>query len=200
MSESLSRLLQPPSCQSDNLKRKVHDCCHPGMRTQLCPTYHLPSPSKSNPVLVVVSKSRPPMLLLRKAQVSVWPPAANCHTRFIKNINRAIIYAPGSSHAYIQQNHQDITTHITNNININRKWIILLQPNQESVQELRKRKIKYMKGRAPQGRRLGDKRLEVIEAADVVLHVAGHWAAVEGIQENRRVERQVWVQTSTQQV
>jgi hypothetical protein len=24
-----------------------------------------------------------------------------CHTRFIKNINRAIIYAPGSSHAYI---------------------------------------------------------------------------------------------------
>jgi hypothetical protein len=44
-----------------------------------------------------------------------------CHTRFIKNINRAIIYASGSSHAYIQQNHQDITTHITNNININRK-------------------------------------------------------------------------------
>jgi hypothetical protein len=28
--------------------------------------------------------------------------------------------------------------------------------------------------RAPQGRRLGDKRLEVVEAADVVLHVAGH--------------------------
>jgi hypothetical protein len=25
-----------------------------------------------------------------------------------KNINRAIIYAPGSSHAYIQPNHQDI--------------------------------------------------------------------------------------------
>jgi hypothetical protein len=64
----------------------------------------------------------------------------DCHTRFIKNINRAIIYAPGSSHVYIQQNHQDITTHITNNININRKRIILLQPNQESVQELRKRK------------------------------------------------------------
>jgi hypothetical protein len=46
---------------------------------------------------------------------------AICHTRFIKNINRAIIYALGSSHAYIQQNHQDITTHIMNNININRK-------------------------------------------------------------------------------
>jgi hypothetical protein len=30
-----------------------------------------------------------------------------------KNINRAIIYAPGSSRAYIQQNYQDITTHIT---------------------------------------------------------------------------------------
>jgi hypothetical protein len=29
-----------------------------------------------------------------------------------KDINRAIIYAPGSSHAYIQQNYQDITTHI----------------------------------------------------------------------------------------
>jgi hypothetical protein len=34
--------------------------------------------------------------------------------------------------------------------------------------------MKYMKGRAPQGHRLGDKRLEVVEAADVVLHVAGH--------------------------
>jgi hypothetical protein len=30
-----------------------------------------------------------------------------------KGINRAIIYVPGSSHAYIQQNYQDITTHIT---------------------------------------------------------------------------------------
>jgi hypothetical protein len=30
-----------------------------------------------------------------------------------KNINRAIIYAPGSSHAYIQQNHQDITIRIS---------------------------------------------------------------------------------------
>jgi hypothetical protein len=30
-----------------------------------------------------------------------------------KNINRAIIYASGSSHAYIQQNHQDITTRIS---------------------------------------------------------------------------------------
>jgi hypothetical protein len=43
-----------------------------------------------------------------------------------------------------------------------------------------------MKSRAPQGRRLGDKRLEVVEAADVILHVAGHWAAVEGIQEDRK--------------
>jgi hypothetical protein len=68
------------------------------------------------------------------------------------------------------------------------------------VQELRKRKIKYMKGWAPQGRRLGDKRLEVVEATNVILHVVGHWAAVEDIQEHRRVERQVWVQTRTQQV
>jgi hypothetical protein len=93
-----------------------------------------------------------------------------------------------------------MSLYITYNNNINRKWIILLIPNQESVQELRKRKIKYMKSRAPQGRRLGDERLEVVEAADIVLHIAGHWAAVEGIQENRRVERQVWVQTRTQQV
>jgi hypothetical protein len=92
---------------------------------------------------------------------------------------------------------QDQVTHIYNRIikisqhisriNINRKWIILLQPNQESVQELRKCKMKYMKSWAPQGRRLGDKRLEVVEAADVVLHVAGHWAAVEGIR-NRTEE------------
>jgi hypothetical protein len=34
--------------------------------------------------------------------------------------------------------------------------------------------MKYMKSRAPQGRRLGDEHLEVVEAADVVLHVAGH--------------------------
>jgi hypothetical protein len=44
-----------------------------------------------------------------------------------------------------------------------------------------------MKSRAPQGRRLGDKRLEVVEAADVVLHIAGHWAAVEDIR-NRTEE------------
>jgi hypothetical protein len=37
-----------------------------------------------------------------------------------------------------------------------------------------KRNMKYMKSWAPQGHRLGDKRLEVVEAADVVLHVAGH--------------------------
>jgi hypothetical protein len=73
------------------------------------------------------------------------------------------------------------------NNNINRKWIILLQSNQESVQELRKRKMKFMKSRAPQGRWLGDKRLEVVEATDVVLHVARHWGAVEDIQ-NRAEE------------
>jgi hypothetical protein len=39
----------------------------------------------------------------------------------------------------------------------------------------------YMKSWASQGRRLGDKRLEVVEAADVFLHVAGHWAAVEDV-------------------
>jgi hypothetical protein len=48
----------------------------------------------------------------------------------------------------------------------------LLQPNQESVQGVRKRKNEYMKNRAPQGRRLGDKRLEIVESADVVLHIA----------------------------
>jgi hypothetical protein len=57
-----------------------------------------------------------------------------------------------------------------------------------------------MKSWAPQGRRLGDKRLEVVEAVDVILHVAEHWAAVEDIQENRREESQGWVQTRTQQV
>ena len=30
-----------------------------------------------------------------------------------KDINRAIIYVPGSSHTYIQQNEQYITTYIT---------------------------------------------------------------------------------------
>jgi hypothetical protein len=29
----------------------------------------------------------------------------------------------------------------------------------------------YMKNRAPQGRRLGDKCLEIIKSADVVLHI-----------------------------
>jgi hypothetical protein len=58
MSQSLSRLLQPPSRQ-------------PSRRTRRCPTHHLPSPSNLNPVLVVVNKSRPPMPLLRMAQVSV---------------------------------------------------------------------------------------------------------------------------------
>jgi hypothetical protein len=42
---------------------------------------------------------------------------------------------------------------------------------------------KYMKNRAPQGRRLEDKRLEIVESADVVLHVARYWAAVEDIPE-----------------
>ena len=36
-----------------------------------------------------------------------------CNTRFIKDINRAIIYVPGSSHTYIQQNEQYIIAHIT---------------------------------------------------------------------------------------
>ena len=33
------------------------------------------------------------------------------------------IYAPGSSHAYIQQNYQDITTHVTNKRDNKRVWI-----------------------------------------------------------------------------
>ena len=36
-----------------------------------------------------------------------------CNTRFIRGHNRAIIYVPGSSHTYIQQNEQYITAHIT---------------------------------------------------------------------------------------
>jgi hypothetical protein len=44
-----------------------------------------------------------------------------------------------------------------------------------------------MKSGVPQGCRLGDKRLEVIEAADVVLHVAWYWAAVEDVR-NRAEE------------
>jgi hypothetical protein len=39
--------------------------------------------------------------------------ADNMSHPIYKNINRAIIYAPGSSHAYIQQNRQDITTRIS---------------------------------------------------------------------------------------
>jgi hypothetical protein len=39
---------------------------------------------------------------------------------------------------------------------------------------VRKRKMKYMQSGAPQGCRLGEKCLEVVEAADVVLHVAGY--------------------------
>jgi hypothetical protein len=58
----------------------------------------------------------------------------------MKNINRVIIYAPGSSHAYIQQNYQDITTRISKQKRINYKWISLLQLNQESVQGMWKRK------------------------------------------------------------
>jgi hypothetical protein len=47
-----------------------------------------------------------------------------------------------------------------------------------------------MKNRAPQGRRLGDQRLEIVESADVVLHVAWYWAAVEDIpKEDRRVKK-----------
>jgi hypothetical protein len=47
-----------------------------------------------------------------------------------------------------------------------------------------------MKNRAPQGRRLGDKRLEIIESADVVLHVAWYWAAGRRYpKENRKVEK-----------
>ena len=40
-----------------------------------------------------------------------------CNTPvYKKDINRAIIYVPGSSHTYIQQNEQYITAHITNKI------------------------------------------------------------------------------------
>jgi hypothetical protein len=65
--------------------------------------------------------------------------------------------------------------------------ISLLQPNQESVQGVRKRKNEYMKNRAPQRRRLEDKRLEIVKSADVALHVAWYWAAVEDIP--RRTEK-----------
>ena len=36
-----------------------------------------------------------------------------CNTRFIKGSSKKIIYVPGSSHTYIQQNKQYITSHIT---------------------------------------------------------------------------------------
>jgi hypothetical protein len=68
-----------------------------------------------------LARSRHPLGVAHVPLQHLYRLSSTCHTRFIKNINRAIIYAPGSSHAYIQQNHQDITTHITNNININRK-------------------------------------------------------------------------------
>jgi hypothetical protein len=45
--------------------------------------------------------------------VALGPIGAHVSHPIYKNINRAIIYAPGSSHAYIQQNHQDITTCIS---------------------------------------------------------------------------------------
>jgi hypothetical protein len=41
------------------------------------------------------------------------PPGSWLSHPIYKNINRVIIYAPGSSHTYIQQNHQDITTRIS---------------------------------------------------------------------------------------
>jgi hypothetical protein len=46
--------------------------------------------------------------------------------------------------------------------------------NQESVQELRKRKNEVHEERGATGTSTGDKCLEVIEATDEVLHVAGH--------------------------
>jgi hypothetical protein len=57
-----------PEVPVDSLKREAHSYHHPGMRMRLCPTYRLPSSSKSKPVLVVVNKSRPPMPLLWKIQ------------------------------------------------------------------------------------------------------------------------------------
>ena len=76
----------------------------------------------------------------------------------------------------------------------------LLQPNQESVQECGSVN-EYMKSRAPQGRRLGDKRLEVVEAADVILHVAWYWAAVEDFQRwQKSRESKCEYTTCTQQV
>jgi hypothetical protein len=58
-----------------------------------------------------------------------------------KNINRAIIYAPESSHTYIQQIIK-ISQHMSRIKAYNIiKWISLLQLNQESVQRMRKHKI-----------------------------------------------------------
>jgi hypothetical protein len=65
-------------------------------------------------------------------------PGAYMIARFMFLINRVW-------HAYIQQNHQDITTHISKQKRINYKWISLLQPNQESVQGMRKHKINTWK-------------------------------------------------------
>ena len=94
---------------------------------------------------------------------------------------------------------QDQVTHIYNRIikiSQHMSWIkayktlnsILLQTETRIGTRMRNRKMNTW-GRAPQGRRLGDERLEVHEVTDEVLHVAWYWAAVEDIQrEQKRVE------------
>ena len=94
---------------------------------------------------------------------------------------------------------QDQVTHIYNRIikiSQHMSWIkayktlnsILLQTETRIGTRMRKRKMNTW-GRAPQGHRLRDERLEVHEVADEVLHVAWYWAAVEDIQrEQKRVE------------
>ena len=72
---------------------------------------------------------------------------------------------PGSSHTYIQQNEQYITAHITRKDIIKRIHILFITIMTKGlIQSMRNRKTytKSLESWAPQGRRLGDERLEVL--------------------------------------
>ena len=87
---------------------------------------------------------------------------------------------PGSSHTYIQQNEQYITAHITLKDIIKRIRILFITiMTKFLIQSMRKRQTytKTLGSWAPQGRRLGDERLEVLVllvAPGELLRVAGN--------------------------
>ena len=73
---------------------------------------------------------------------------------------------PGSSYTYIQQNEQYIIAHITQKDIIKRNTNVIYY-NNDKMSDTAEAKYKYGKNspklsRAPQGRRLGDERLEVL--------------------------------------